>query len=53
MIGNDGASQSKLNIQLAEVYMAAELGCDSCEIINVVAMTKGCEVEPRNICEAR
>ena len=52
MIGNDGASQSELNIQLAEVYMAAELGCESCEMANVVAMTKGRKVEPGNICEA-
>jgi hypothetical protein len=31
--------------------MAAELGCDSSEMVNVVAMTKGCKVEPGNICE--
>lgn len=33
--------------------MAAELGCDNCEIINVLAMTKGRKVEPGNICEAQ
>lgn len=33
--------------------MAAELGCDSCEIIHVVAMTEGRKVEPGNVREAR
>ena len=32
--------------------MAAELGCDSCEMVNVVAMAKGRKVETGNICEA-
>ena len=33
--------------------MAAELGCDSYEVINVAAMTEGRKVKPRIICEAR
>ena len=33
--------------------MAAELGCDDYEIINVLAMTKGRKVEPGNICKAQ